>query len=912
MYFVSNYWDEFGKLLNIPLCYWLLLNLHIGEKKLKNWKNKQKISAISLILMLTIVSMFATLPSVFAHDPAWDVPTWCYLSVASPNPIGVNQEIVVVFWINSVPPTAHGAYGDRWQFNVEITTPSGTETTIGPFTSDPVGGGWATYTPTEVGTYIIVAKFLEHTITGLPVRADGTINNEATVGDVYLASSSEPYILTVQEDTVQAWSETPVTDDYWERPINSMNRNWWQLAGNWLGSSWQTNGPTSDFSWGKAPESAHVLWATPMWSGGIMDGRFGNTGYQTAHYEGISLTPPLVVDGKLYYNVQSLPREGWYCLDLYTGEELYFRNTTGPVTSVGGGFDASGELAIGKLAYGQIYNYESPNQHGGFPYLWSTSGPAGTWQMYDAYSGSYICSIKNAPMWAGSASFFFVGGTAVYGKDGSLTWYNLANLGTMTNPDYYIQCWNTSRAIWYEETWLSNEYWMWRPVLNMTYDGNNGYTLNASISAPVQGSLLSVREGDCAIIGTAGKNNDTFVQDGHLWAISLEQGKEGTLLWDVTFTPPQSVPDIASGTFGIGGMGGPTVDPEDGVFLFSESITRQWWCYDLETGEMLWGPSDPESSGNFYGMYSNIYDGKLLSCGYGGELVAYEIRTGDVEWKYTASQEGWESPYGNYPIGITCIADGKIYLTSSEHSPTQPLWRGSYIRCIDAETGEELWKINNWGAGMGPGDGAVIADGYLLSLNLYDNRIYCYGKGPSETAVTGPDTSIPLGNPVLLKGTVTDQSPGAKDTPAMSDEDMSAWMEYMYMQQPMPTNAQGVKVKLTAIDPNNNWQDIGEATADSAGNFGISWVPPVPGTYFVTATFEGSASYGNSFDTTYFVVDEAPNAAQAMEPEPVTLASAELAPTAEMPSITTEVAIIAAVAAICAIGIALLVLRKRK
>jgi hypothetical protein len=43
-----------------------------------------------------------------------------------------------------------------------------------------------------------------------------------------------------------------------------------------------------------------------------------------------------------------------------------------------------------------------------------------------------------------------------------------------------------------------------------------------------------------------------------------------------------------------------------------------------------------------------------------------------------------------------------------------------------------------------------------------------------------------------------------------------------------------------------------------------------------------------------------------MEPEPVTLASAEL------PSITTEVAIIAAVAAICAIGIALLVLRKRK
>jgi hypothetical protein len=875
---------------------------------LKNWKNKQKISTIAIVLTLTITSIFAALPIVLAHDPAWEVPTWCYISVASPNPIGVNQEIVIVFWINAVPPTAHGAYGDRWTFNAKITTPSGSTTTIGPFTSDPVGGGWALYTPTEVGTYTIVAEFVEHTITGLPVRADGTINNEATVGDVYLASTSDPYTLTVQEDAVTAWPETPVTDDYWERPINSMNRDWWQLAGNWLGASWQTNGPTENFGWGRGPESAHILWSTPMWSGGIMDGRFGNTGFQTAHYEGISLTPPLVVDGKLYYNVQSLPREGWYCIDLYTGEELYFRNTTGPVTSVGGGFDSSGELGIGKLAYGQIYNYDSPNQHGGFPYLWSSSGPAGTWQMYDAYSGSYICSIKNVPSWAGSASFFSAGGISVYGKDGSLTWYNLAGTTDPTNPfapataPFYLQCWNTSRAIWYEDVWTSNEYWMWRPTLNMTFDGNNGYSLNVSIPTTVQGSLLTVREGECAIIGTSGKNNGTVVQDGHLWAISLEAGEEGTLLWDVTFTPPQSVPDIASGTFGIGGMSGPTVDPEDGVFLFSESITRQWWCYDLETGEMLWGPSEPEPGMNFYGMYSNIYQGKLLSAGYGGKLVAYNIRTGVVEWEYTASQEGWESPYGNYPIGITFVADGKVYMTSSEHSPTQPLWRGSYLRCIDVETGEELWKINNWGAGMGAGDGAVIADGYIVSLNLYDNQIYCYGKGPSATTVTAPDTSVALGSNVIIKGTVTDQSPGAMGTPAMGDESMSEWMEYMYMQQPMPENAQGVTVKLTAIDPNNNYQDIGEATTDIAGNFGIAWKPPVEGTYFITATFEGSASYGSSFDTTYFVVDPAPSPTASIEPEPT-----------EAPLITTEAVIIAAVAVVCVIGIvAFLTLRKRK
>ncbi len=40
----------------------------------------------------------------------------------------------------------------------------------------------------------------------------------------------------------------------------------------------------------------------------------------------------------------------------------------------------------------------------------------------------------------------------------------------------------------------------------------------------------------------------------------------------------------------------------------------------------------------------------------------------------------------------------------------------------------------------------------------------------------------PLGTSVMITGSVTDQSPGAAGTPAISDEDMSAWMEYMYVQ----------------------------------------------------------------------------------------------------------------------------------
>jgi len=48
---------------------------------------------------------------------------------------------------------------------------------------------------------------------------------------------------------------------------------------------------------------------------------------------------------------------------------------------------------------------------------------------------------------------------------------------------------------------------------------------------------------------------------------------------------------------------------------------------------------------------------------------------------------------------------------------------------------------------------------------------------------------------------------------------------------------------LYAIDPNGNYQDIGEAASDIGGNFGKSWKPPVEDEYLIIAEFAGSASY---------------------------------------------------------------------
>jgi hypothetical protein len=261
-----------------------------------------------------------------------------------------------------------------------------------------------------------------------------------------------------------------------------------------------------------------------------------------------------------------------------------------------------------------------------------------------------------------------------------------------------------------------------------------------------------------------------------------------------------------------------------------------------------------------------------------------------------------------------------------EHSPTQPLWRGSYLRAINATNGKEVWKTLQFVSGFSGGAGIVeIADGCLMAGSDYDNRMYIYGKGPSSITVSTPDIAAPRGTQIVIKGTVTDQSPGAKGTPAISDANQEAWMEYLYLAQAMPSNVKGVRVHLTAIDPNGNFQDIGYATSDIGGSYGISWIPPVEGNYQVKATFEGSEAYGSSYATTFLAVGPATTPAAVVTPAPTTtiaptsttIPTASLSPspaiqppTSAMP-VTTYFAIGAAVIVIVAAAAAL-ILRRRK
>ena len=206
--------------------------------------------------------------------------------------------------------------------------------------------------------------------------------------------------------------------------------------------------------------------------------------------------------------------------------------------------------------------------------------------------------------------------------------------------------------------------------------------------------------------------------------------------------------------------------------------------------------------------------GKLFFTGYSGILYAYDDKTGDLLWTYgnggagNSTLSGFETPYGRYPTFISVIADGKVYIDTTEHSPNSPLYKGAMYRAINATDGTELWKIMDYGNQMYGGQ-AVVADGYLstqlirqsnLQFRQRTQRSYRYSTRPSSFIWT---TNRHTWNSNRhIAGTKQDEQAARfpNGVPAVSDASQSEWMEYVYMQKPMPTSTTGVPVSIDVVD----------------------------------------------------------------------------------------------------------------
>jgi hypothetical protein len=305
-------------------------------------------------------------------------------------------------------------------------------------------------------------------------------------------------------------------------------------------------------------------------------------------------------------------------------------------------------------------------------------------------------------------------------------------------------------------------------------------------------------------------------------------------------------------------------------------------CFDLRTGAELWTGEKmdyPWSSSGF-GAYSAMSAYGLIIREAMDGVYAFDWDTGKQVWKYEAPAKPFETPYTGengtsvypfYSFGVGgWIADGKFYTWTYEHTESWPVTRGWGLHCINVTDGKGLWNITGC---MNP---AAIADGYLVAGNSFDGYTYGFGKGISETTVESPLTQVTVGEAIVIKGTVLDQSPAQPGTACVSAASMNTWMDYLHMQQPIPADVVGVPVSIDAVDPNGNYLHIGDAVSDMSGTFGFTWAPEIAGQYEITATFVGDDSYSSSWAQTYVTVVDAPAATQTATPTTVTNTPYEL------------------------------------
>ena len=198
-------------------------------------------------------------------------------------------------------------------------------------------------------------------------------------------------------------------------------------------------------------------------------------------------------------------------------------------------------------------------------------------------------------------------------------------------------------------------------------------------------------------------------------------------------------------------------------------LPTQTYCYDLNTGEVLWNqtlPFTPDTFtasgdgklycyganatfnaynlddgtlarqsdqfpwpfGEYYDYQAGVAYGNLYLGTYAG-VISVNDTTGHINWVFQTPSAGFETVYGDYAFwGGPVIADGKVYASNGEHSPTQPFQRGANLWCIDAFNGTEYWHISQLYGGSS--NSRQIADGILFSTNDYDQILYAFGKGP--------------------------------------------------------------------------------------------------------------------------------------------------------------------------------------
>ena len=850
--------------------------------------DKTKITAtIAIVLMMTSIMLIAIPETPVAQaaevgiagplpagvTPAVNTQTICSLSVR-PRLVGVGQSVLVNAWLCPATQNVRNVRGYKFTF----TKPDGTTTVFTTDSENATAAIWFDYPIDMVGVWSVVCEF--------PGTYFNGTTDQATQSAYYQPSKSQVESFTCQTDYNPSWPAEALPTDYWTRPVDFSHRDWWPVLGNYPANGydgttdpqWSTRYPDTNklwasaygfLPWVQAPKSSHITWMETNNPAGVTGGQMGQEGNTIA--SDLSTSPylcNLVYAGRGYRMVSkpvivnetsmlmpSSPNT-WQCFDLRTGQVYWeqvgitqqptFIEYVKSTTTAAISADAV-TASLVYLSTTRLIKY-NPNTGAVTANISISLTPtiSGT-----TYRNGYVLSIQN--------------------------------LGNTSAPNYRLINWTTAgTSATFSSRIVSNVSYA-LSALPSVQDWSTGF------GAAVNGiTTANVYIG----VNATGYNLYTGAK---LWSVYIDQAS--------LFSGSCTVADHGKVAFSLSRLG--------------DSYGR-YMAYDLATGTKAW-ESDimpyPWSSTGFgaYGVASAY--GLIFHPGYAG-ITAINWTNGKIAWNYHKyALAPFESPYTDengtevysFNSGLR-VADGMVFGYNCEHTTTFPRTRGWSTCAVNATTGEEVWSIamsGNAAFGNNPDIGAV-ADGYMVEETALGHFVV-YGMGKSATTVTAPDVVMPLGNGIVIQGTILDMSPAQPNTPCVAKDSMTLQMEYLHLQMPIGgiwnnESINGVPVTLTAIDSTGKVYDLGTVSSNGYyGTFSKSWTPPAEGDYQIIASFAGTESYGSSTASTALSVGKAP---------------AEITfPTQVQPIDYTMTIMYAAVAIIVAVAIAValavLLLRKR-
>lgn len=237
----------------------------------------------------------------------------------------------------------------------------------------------------------------------------------------------------------------------------------------------------------------------------------------------------------------------------------------------------------------------------------------------------------------------------------------------------------TGEILWTSEEFSAKvSYWaesVYSPEEEMFYVQGNSVVQGWNFSNPAEPPTL---EWETYVSGSTSSGTGIQYGDGRVFPGSFEthqvalNATTGDVLWDTETTGAMSF----SGSY------------YEGKLLKASEHDNTFYCFDAETGKILWRYNPGTHLGYWVSGCAAAYD-MVYELNKDGHLYALDVNDGHLVWKY-------EGPGYLFWPGWPVVADGKVYATTGQRTSYHPYtleYSESEFVCLDAFTGELIWEL---------------------------------------------------------------------------------------------------------------------------------------------------------------------------------------------------------------------------